>query len=245
MMITTTNKYRAKKFLNDVARKIFFDKIAKYYSLDISLQIQMKALEATAEYVEEHMNGAYTFTNNLSLLKWAMSKAQTDGLFMEFGVWQGATVNFIAEQVPANTVHGFDSFEGLPEFWAEITHVGRYDKGSFDMLGQLPDVRQNVVLHPGWFEKSLPNFVEYYQGDVSFLHVDCDLYSSAKTIFDYLGDRIKPGTVIVFDEYFNYPSWQNHEYKAFQEFVTQRNINYEYLAYNRVGREVVAIIKES
>jgi Macrocin-O-methyltransferase (TylF) len=242
-MITTTNKYRVKKFLNDALRKAFFDKIAKYYSLDIGLQIQKKALEATVEYVEEHMNGAYTFTNNLSLLKWAVSQAQPDGLFMEFGVWQGATVNFIAEQVPANTVHGFDSFQGLPEFWVEITHVGRYDKGAFDMFGKLPDVRQNVILHPGWFEKSLPIFVESYQGEVSFLHVDCDLYSSAKTIFDNLGDRIKSGTVIVFDEYFNYPTWQKHEHKAFQEFITERNIKYKYIAYNRVGREVAVMIE--
>jgi hypothetical protein len=25
--------------------------------------------------------------------------------------------------------------------------------------------------------------------------------------------------VIVFDEYFNYPGWRAHEYKAFQEFI--------------------------
>ena len=27
--------------------------------------------------------------------------------------------------------------------------------------------------------------------------------------------------MIVFDEYFNYPGWRGHEFKAFQEFVAE------------------------
>ena len=61
---------------------------------------------------------------------------------------------------------------------------------------------------------------------VAFIHVDCDLYSSTKTIFSLLSDRIVPGTIILFDEYFNYPNWQQHEYKALQEFVDTKNIKY-------------------
>ena len=36
---------------------------------------------------------------------------------------------------------------------------------------------------------------------------------------------------IVFDEYFNYPNWQKHEFKAFQEFVAANGIKYEYIGY--------------
>jgi hypothetical protein len=50
------------------------------------------------------------------------------------------------------------------------------------------------------------------------------------------------GTVIVFDEYFNYPGWENHEFKAFQEFVEQTNLKYEYLAYNRRHEQVAVKI---
>ncbi len=64
------------------------------------------------------------------------------------------------------------------------------------------------------------------------MHVDCDIYSSTKNIFDMLDSKIKSGTIIVFDEYFNYRNWQQHEFKAFQEFVVQTNIKYEYLAFN-------------
>jgi len=73
---------------------------------------------------------------------------------------------------------------------------------------------------------------------ISFLHIDCDLYSSTKTIFDLLGDRLLPGTIIVFDEYFNYPSWKKHEYLAFSEFINNSTLNYEYLCYNKFHEQV-------
>jgi hypothetical protein len=41
------------------------------------------------------------------------------------------------------------------------------------------------------------------------------------------------GTVILFDEYFNYPNWERHEFKAFQEFVSERHVKYTYLAFAR------------
>jgi hypothetical protein len=57
-----------------------------------------------------------------------------------------------------------------------------------------------------------------------------------------LKNQIASGTVIVFDEYFNYPNWQQHEYRAFQEFVKDFNIKYEYIAYCRRGYSVGVVI---
>jgi len=48
-----------------------------------------------------------------------------------------------------------------------------------------------------------------------------------------LSQRLQAGTVIVFDEYFNYPNWQQHEFKAWREFVAERGVSYEYLAFAR------------
>ena len=56
------------------------------------------------------------------------------------------------------------------------------------------------------------------------------------------GDRIGPGTVIVFNEYFNYPGWQTHEFKAFQEFIAERSLSYRYLCFNKNECNVAAII---
>ena len=68
----------------------------------------------------------------------------------------------------------------------------------------------------------------------AFVHIDCDIYSSTRDIFRALAPRIVVGTVLVFDEYFNYPDWQQHEFKAFQEFVAAHRVSHEYLAYSRI-----------
>jgi hypothetical protein len=149
------------------------------------------------------------------------------GHHLEFGVYKGGTIRYIADRVGASQiVHGFDSFEGLSEAWSG-------DPSRFDAQGRLPKVPSNVQLHKGYFSDTLPQWVEDNPGPIGFLHIDCDLYQSTQCVFEHLSDRIVPGTVIVFDEYFNYPNWQEHEYRAFQELVGRCQIRYQYLGYAR------------
>src|SRR5216684_606656 len=55
-------------------------------------------------------------------------------LYLEFGVWQGASLRTWSNLLrnPLSSLHGFDSFEGLPEAW------DRFPKGTFDVKGVLP-----------------------------------------------------------------------------------------------------------
>jgi hypothetical protein len=190
--------------------------------------LRLAALAEGAEYAKQYMSGATASADTREVISCGVKHAPRVGLFAEFGVWQGATINAIADQVgPQILVHGFDSFEGLPEAW------GEFDKGTFHRHGKLPRVRPNVRLHAGWFDETGPRFAQDHPGEsVAFLHVDCDLYSSTKTIFDHLGERLTAGSVIVFDEYFNFPGWREHEYRAFQELVQARSLRYRYLMYN-------------
>jgi hypothetical protein len=185
------------------------------------------SLEETVQYIRERMPSAVAVETAREALELALRHVSVDGHFLECGVYKGGTIRFIAQRLPTRQVHGFDSFSGLPEAWAGNT-------STFDAKGRLPKVPSNVQLHPGFFSVSLPPWLESHAGPVAFLHVDCDIYSSTRDIFTALAPRIVPGTVIVFDEYFNYPHWQHHEFKAFQEFVTAHDISYEYLAYARI-----------
>jgi hypothetical protein len=187
------------------------------------------------DYADTHMQDAMVCSEKSQVREYALEQVRNDGLFLEFGVWNGTTINFIAEH-HRGLVHGFDSFEGLPEDW------GIVPKGAYTTDGRIPEVRSNVRLHVGWFDQTLPDFVREHNERVAFLHVDCDLYSSTKTIFKFLGDRIVSGTVIVFDEYFNYPGWREHEYKAFQELVSEKKLHYRYLAYNQCQTNVATMI---
>lgn len=204
---------------------------------DLGEEMQRRALRSSVDYIEKNMRNVDSTASSSALITAAMSKASSleNSLICEFGVFSGSSINHIA-QLTSNHVFGFDSFEGLPERWRDGFGAGHF------RVPQLPKVRNNVTLVKGWFDQSLPPFLEKNLARVGFLHIDCDLYSSTKTIFDLLETRIKPGCVIVFDEYFNYCDWENGEYKAFQEFIAKTDMKYEYIGYNRHHEQVAVII---
>lgn len=174
----------------------------------------------------------------IQTFKFAFDAALKNGLVLEFGVRFGNTIRQIAA-LANQQVHGFDSFEGLPEEWHHEA------KGSYTTKGQIPTVPKNVALHVGWFEYTLPVFLQQQQGPVRFINVDCDIYSSTKTILDLLAPRIVPGTVIVFDEYIGNEHWREDEFKAFQEAVARHGWAYEYLCFSVFTKQVAVRIKSA
>ena len=188
-----------------------------------------RALKTSVDYLEQHMAEALGFDTQRELLAYCLSEVSTPGHYLEFGVYTGGTIRYIASLKRDQTIHGFDSFEGLPEAWSGF----RLGRATFFKAGKLPRVPANVVLHKGWFSDTLPVWREQITGPVAFVHIDCDLYSSTVDVLNGIAGRLQPGTVIVFDEYFNYPNWERHEFKAWQEFVVKHRVQYEYLAYAR------------
>ncbi|WP_235686605.1 class I SAM-dependent methyltransferase [Tomitella gaofuii] len=182
------------------------------------------------------MSRARRFRTPLGVLNHALSCAPATGLVAEFGVYSGATLRRIAARRPG--AHGFDSFEGLPEDWR-----GPYRRGTF-AVDRIPRV-DDATLHVGWFENTVAPFLAETPGPAAFLHLDADLYSSTATVLSAFADRIVPGTVLVFDEYFNYPGWQAHEHKAFSEFVARTGVGFDYLAYNSRGQQVAVRIRDT
>ena len=185
-----------------------------------------RAQSESADYVAEHMSDSIVMPDWEGVLKHASDATHVDGMFMEFGVRTGGTINLLARRRPNQQFHGFDSFEGLPEPWTGWWAA----EGAFKRSA-IPDVPDNVELVVGWFDDTLPGFMDTHDGPVAFVHADADLYSSTKTILDNVGPRLVPGSVIVFNEYFNYPNWKAHEYKAWKEFCATDDVTYEYLAW--------------
>lgn len=172
-----------------------------------------------------------------------------DGLWMEFGVYRGRSITFISSKTN-NTVYGFDSFEGLHEFW-DVQNP----KGVYSLNGQVPEGaisgsndenpgmydssptrktqpwNPNVKLVKGYFDDSLPPFLEEHPEKAAFINIDSDLYSSAKSVLTLLKDRIVKGTVICFDELCDYDDYKEHEVKAFAEFLMETGHSYRVVAY--------------
>jgi hypothetical protein len=195
---------------------------------------------STHQYIKKHFQNASVFENDASTLLHGIQTSVKNDLILEFGVCSGKTINFIAGHNPSCIIYGFDSFEGLPEDWQSCV-----PKKSCRLLDSnvCPPLLANVCIEKGMFEDTLPTFSNNIGNRlIGFMHVDCDIYSSTKTIFFYLKKNIRSGTMILFDEYFNYDGWENHEYKAFSEFISENDLSYEYVAYNRLHQQVLVKI---
>lgn len=146
-------------------------------------------------------------------------------LWLEFGVASGNTINYIS-QFTNDRVFGFDSFEGLPEKWRD-----GFDKGAFSRGGEFPPVRDNVTLVKGWFSDTLPGFLASTDKQISFMHIDCDLYSSTKCILNLVKTRMTDDCIIVFDELVNYTGYDGDtgELRALFEYVIENDLSVEYI----------------
>jgi hypothetical protein len=236
MNLRTAVKQQVKKLLGVTDLENQFRRLATH---DLVRQLEIRAHASSAEFIEKTMGKAKALDSVFSVIDFALTKTskKRSQLFCEFGVYKGTTINHIARQIKSK-IYGFDSFQGLPEHWRD-----GFPAGTFDLASQgLPKCEPNVELVVGWFDATLPQFVTEHTEPISFLHVDCDLYSSTKTVFDHLGKQLISGSVIVFDEYFNYPGWQEHEHLAFKEFIDCAHHRFEYLCYNRFHEQVAVQI---
>ncbi|MGH3931889.1 MAG: class I SAM-dependent methyltransferase [Pseudonocardiaceae bacterium] len=201
---------------------------------DLRAAAEREAAASSERFAREVMPTARVFDDPIATLKYALSLAPPDGMALEFGVYKGRTLTVIADARKHKQVFGFDSFQGLPEDWRSDIPAGTF------ATEQLPDI-VGAELVVGLFDDTLGDFLANHPGPVAFLHLDADLYSSTVTVLKHVGPRLHPGSVIVFDEYFNYPGWQQHEHRAWREFVAQTGIECRYTAYT-FNHEQVAVV---
>jgi hypothetical protein len=152
------------------------------------------------------------------------------GIGLEFGVYKGGTLRRAANRFKDRVFHGFDSFEGLPA-------DGRLDwKLDFATAG-LPRMPANCKLWRGWFSETLPAFLASDQSAIGYVHIDCDIYSSAREVLFGLIGRLSPGTVITFDELLNYDTFLWNEMLALFEFLEVTGFGVEWIAMHRKVRQ--------
>lgn len=193
----------------------------------------LQARWASFGWVRRHARSPRVFVGPPTrVLAFALQSAPARGLTLECGVYFGRSLRIIA-RASDGIVHGFDSFEGLPEAWNPREGAGAYSTG-----GRLPETEPNVVLHRGWFDDTLPPFFAGSNESIRLLHVDCDLYSSTRSVLDAAADRLVAGSIVVFDDLLGYPGYEAHELRAFEEYVAERHVRWEPIAACLLGREV-------
>ena len=145
------------------------------------------------------------------------------GIGLEFGVHRGTSLRRAARRLPRRSFYGFDSFTGLPA-------DGRPDWQIDFSLADLPSVPRNCRLVRGWFADTIPEFLRGNREPIGFVNIDCDIYSSTKTVLFGLGERLQPGTILYFDELINYDTFLWNEMLALFQFLEATGGGVEWLA---------------
>lgn len=149
-------------------------------------------------------------------------------LYLEFGVYRGETLRWWSEHLraPGARLVGFDSFEGLPTAWRP-----GFESGRFGTAGP-PDIADpRVRCVAGWFDETLPDFAPPPH-DQLIVNVDCDLYSSARTVLTWAAPHLASGSLLYFDELAD----RDHELRALHELLEGSGIILRPLAMGGGGR---------
>lgn len=107
----------------------------------------------------------------------------------------------------------FDSFEGLPEQGDSRDEHPQWTPGTmttslaeFHRLcrrSAIPNDRYSAV--PGYYSDSLRADAGGPRPEqVALAYVDCDLYSSTREVLAFLELRLRPGSIVAFDDYYCY-----------------------------------------
>jgi O-methyltransferase len=170
------------------------------------------------------------FYDKLATLK-NLADAPID--YLEFGVASGASMEWWTRRNrnPESRFVGFDTFTGLPESWD-----GKAE-GTFSTQGKVPAISDDRVSYQvGPFQSTLPPFLKAFapvDGRRKLIHLDADLFSATLFTLISLGPNLKPGDILMFDEF----SYVLDEFRAFHEFTTAFPFKYELLvAVNNYGQ---------
>lgn len=205
---------------------------------DFKKFLRDSAIAESAAFFTANMSQAWIARTKQELWKSALqrSSAVGEGLILEFGVWKGDSLTWFAQH-SKQEVFGFDNFfEGLQEDWAGSA----LPKGYFAQ-NQLPKVPKNATLVVGMAQEELPGFFQSHSGPIRVAHFDMDTFQSTLDVLRLVYPRLVAGSLLIFDEFFGYPLWQQGEARAWMTFVEETNIDFRYFATTgwQVGVEIV------
>lgn len=165
------------------------------------------------------------------------------GPVVEFGTCTGFTARHLCDLMATRDfdaeLYLFDSFEGLPET------TGTADDGSYEVSDQKVWYKGSMAVPPGYELKILEALRQVRPADrihlvkgyfehtlesnlprekCSLVHVDCDIYTSAKYVLTRLAERdlFQDGCVVMFDDYnCNRANPNMGERRALAEFLRE------------------------
>lgn len=138
-----------------------------------------------------------------------LSKLNISGDYLEVGVWRGglsALVGMTFQKFSPSinrTLYLADTYQGMPKTVA----LDNFYKG-----GELADTSQSIVenlfkkcnvlnfhILKGYFPQDTSKFID--SDKFAYVHIDVDIYESAKNTFDWVWPKVSQYGMVVFDDY--------------------------------------------
>ncbi len=184
----------------------------------------MNKFRPEANFVQG-LSGDFIGKNNIfrMIREFARYSNIDNGYYMEFGIMNGDTAITAYRNLRGyvNHIYGFDTFSGHPEQketdqihpeYAPYFFQGNYAAVSDEFCKKNIAAAtllnsNNIHLFKGVFSDTLQSFEKSQLKDKGFpicILVDCDLYSSAKEVFDFLTNICQTGTWLLIDDYWCY-----------------------------------------
>lgn len=238
-----------------------FHELVKAYEFLFSRYINQNSLPANANRWKSlsQLSGtsipeAFFIINSLH------ETSKIDGDVCEFGVAQGATSALIAQEIISSSriLHLFDSFEGLSEPTKEdiliddifqLSTMEAY-KGKMacpenlviSKLEHMSFPRDKYSIHKGFIEEVIRNDLSLPKA-VSFAYIDFDLYAPILTTLEYLDPKLKPGSMVIVDDYDFFSTGVRTAVNEFLSISNATNKKYEIVISEKVFGSF-AIIKK-
>jgi O-methyltransferase len=129
------------------------------------------------------------------------------GALLEVGVWRGGSGALMASRFESlgieDPVFLCDTWEGVVKTGPLdiYYHDGKHDNTSKHIVESLIHKLglRNVELLQGIFPEETGRRIETHA--FRFVHVDVDVYQSARDVFEWAWPRLSPGGIVVFDDY--------------------------------------------
>ena len=201
----------------------------------------------SVQFVADFMPNALAVTADSHALLYGSLVALAnfpDGVAVDLGAGVLKSSNLIGAVFAHGMVFACDTFAGLPEVWERGDAnfpIGTFAPKNAPKGSQPPfPTLDNVIAVRGKFKDTMPQLLPILKNyQLALVHIDSDTYQSAVDGLKPLLPLLRVGTILVFDEFYNYNGFENGEYRAFVDLIIGNGFSYTPLAFNAHHQQVV------